>query len=597
MNEISKKIKILFLFISVIFSIIILRLWYLQIVNGSYFRYLSENNRFRTVYVPAPRGNIYASDGTLLATTRPGFNIEIIPEDVENLDYVLAELSRLSNISVETLRERMSKQRKRKRFQPKLLIEDADRSLVAKVMARRYHLQGISVTVTPIRQYLFGSLAAHTLGYIGEISKEQLSTPKYASYSVGDMIGKYGLEASYESFLRGIRGIQRLEVNAKGAKIAEYEHEPDRMGNDLRLTIDFNLQKTAETALDGKKGAIVAMNPQNGAILAIASAPSFDPNLFSSGLTSKAWKAITDPSQNRMLNRATQGLYPPASVFKLFMAFAGLSEGIIYPSSTTYCSGAYKFANRIYKCHKHTGHGKVDLYSALVQSCDVFFYELGLELGIDLISRYAKMFGFGQKLDLSFAESKKGIVPSPEWKRSFFKNEKDKVWFQGETLSVAIGQGAFLVTPLQVAVAVSALVNGGKIMLPQIVKEIRNGNGDILMSFIPRMIGKVQIKKGIIEEIKKAMVGVVYDEKGTGKLAKPDYEGIRIGGKTGTAQVVSLENMKKKDAPLSHAWFAGVAPINDPKISVVVLIENGGSGGAGAAPIAKKIFDAYFSES
>ncbi|HMO01872.1 MAG TPA: penicillin-binding protein 2 [Oligoflexia bacterium] len=561
-----------------------LRLWHLQIRRGDFFRERAENNRLRTLFSYAPRGVVYDRNGKVLALSRPLYKLEIVPEDVVDLDEVLLKLSRIVGKDLKDLRDAYQKGINRSRHQPIVLLNDIDRDLVGKILVRKYDLSGVQIGLVPTRNYLYSELVSHALGYIREISEAQLASSAYKDYRLGDLVGQSGIEARYENSLRGKNGKTQLIVNARGTKVKQYPLAAEVAGSDLKLTIDIELQKIADAALGDRTGAVVGLNPKNGEVLLLLSKPAFNPNLFSEALPPRIWNELLSGSR-ALNNRATQGTYPPGSVFKVFMLIAGLEEGVINSSFKAHCPGFYHFAGRDYKCHKKGGHGEVDLYSALVQSCDVYFYKLGERLGIDRIAKYAKLFGFGKITGIDLDSEKRGIVPSSEWKKMAFKKPEQQKWYAGETLSVAIGQGALTTTPLQIARALAAVVNGGTLFAPTILL------GEKASSV------RLRLKEDSLNLVKEALLGVVADESGTGKLAAlPKDFGIKVGGKTGTAQVVSLAMIKGRKELDHHAWFAGYAPHEDPEIVVVALVEHGGHGGVEAAPIVGKVLERYFSK-
>jgi penicillin-binding protein 2 len=576
-------------------SVLIGRLWYLQIVRGSFFRDRSENNRLRTVFIPSPRGVIADRHGEALVRNRPSFNIELVVEDAPNVTQVVTDLAALVGEEPQVLQERLDNQNKRRRFEPKVLLRDVSRDLVAQVSAQRHRLPGVIVSVVPVRDYPYGSLSAHTVGYLREISAEQLKSSIYQGYRAGDMVGQGGIEAALENYLRGERGAQAVIVNARGTKIGEAFFQPEIPGSDVHLTIDRQLQQVAERALEGRRGAVVAMHAQTGEILALASAPTFEPALFTGEIPKDVWADLTDVKSTKLSNRALQGAFPPGSVFKMFVAAAALSEGVADSADRTFCPGFLRFGARQFRCHKHSGHGSTNLYDALVQSCDVYFYTVGQRLGVDRIYEYAHdLFGFGEPVNLEGFDENSGLVPSTKWKATYFRNPSDKRWYPGETLPVAIGQGAVLATPVQVARAMAALVNGGKLLKPRVVSKIVASDGRVLEQRADgsQVMRVVDIDPAILAEIKRGMVGVVEDKRGTGKRAAlPKESGIGVGGKTGTAQVASREaGIESED----HAWFAGFAPTDNPQIVVVALIENGGHGGEVAAPVTRAVLMQYF---
>ncbi len=577
------------------FVVITFRLWYLQIINGDFFRSKSENNRIRMVFQPPPRGLVLDRNGAVLAKNRPSFDIELVTEDSPDPRATVIEVARILAMDPEKLLEQLKAQKKRRRFEPKLLIRDASRDTVAKIVARRYALPGVEVAVTPTRDYVHGALASHALGYIREITSRQLDSPHFALYRSGDMVGQSGLESIWEYYLQGKRGVHRVVVNAMGTKIDETLFEAANPGHDITLTIDLDVQKAADKEMEGKRGAVVALDPMSGEILALASAPAFDPNLFTAELSADLWKDLISSREKKLNNRPLQGVYPPGSVFKIFMAAAGLAEGVISPTERVFCPGYLTVGSRRFRCHKHSGHGSVNMEEAMIQSCDVYFYTVGQRLGVDRIFEYATRFGLGQKTGLKLSDESIGLIPSTEWKRRYFRNPEDQKWYPGETPSVSIGQGAVTVTPMQIARGLSALVNGGRVLVPYIVKQVNSADAAFKDSeFGPEVSSELNIDPAILERVKKALVGVVYDQHGTGRRAKlPDELGIKVGGKTGTAQVVSLEYTDANDRN-DHAWFAGFAPADKPEIVVAAIVENGGHGGVTAAPIVEKVMEAFF---
>ncbi|MFO0415808.1 MAG: penicillin-binding protein 2, partial [Pseudomonadota bacterium] len=557
---------------AVCLSLLVGRLWYLQIVRGAFFRDRSENNRLRTIFIPSPRGVIADRNGEAIVRNRPSFNVELVVEDAPNVNQTVTDLARLVEQDPNELLERLSRYNKRRRFEPKLLLRDVPRDVVAKVSAQTHRLPGIIISVAPVREYPFGQLAAHTVGYIREVTSEQLKSTNFQGYRAGDLVGQAGIEESLERYLRGERGEQDVIVNARGTKIGEAFFRPEIPGSDVFLTIDRGVQGAAEQALNGRRGAVVAMRAQTGEILALASAPSFDPSLFTGEIPKDVWADLTDPKSTKLSNRAVQGAFPPGSVFKMFVAAAAFAEGVTDHNESTFCPGFLQFGKRAFRCHKHSGHGRTWLYDALVQSCDVYFYTVGQRLGVDRIHHYAHdLFGFGEPVGLDGFEESAGLVPSTKWKESYFRDPEDKRWYPGETLPVAIGQGAVSATPLQVARAMAALVNGGKVIKPRIVSKVVAGDGRVLeqRAETPQVVRVIDLEPSIIAEIRRGMEGVVEDKRGTGKRAAlPELSGIRVGGKTGTAQVASRESGAEHE---DHAWFAGYAPAENPEIVVVAM--------------------------
>jgi penicillin-binding protein 2 len=576
-------------------SLVILRLWYLQVLKGEFFRERSENNRLSTVYVPAPRGQITDRAGIPLVSNRQSINVELVQEDSPNPKETIARLASILDLPATELIEKSQYTRKRRRFEPRLLLKDVSRDTLALVAARRYQLPGVIVNVEPTRDYLHGDFAAHILGYIREITKDQLESPRYAGYRLGDIVGQFGLESRWEPLLQGQRGVQKVIVNARGIRIGESSFEPEVGGSTVTLTIDYETQKAADEVLKDKKGAVIAMDPRTGEILAMSSAPRFDPNMFTREINPEQWRDLQSPSKKKLNNRATQGGYPPGSVFKVMMAAAALAEGVIGPNDRIFCPGFLRFGSRNYRCHKKAGHGAVDMREAMVQSCDVYFYTVGQRLGVDRIHDYALRFGLGRPTQVDLGEEVSGIIPSTEWKRRYFRDPENQKWYPGETLSVAIGQGAVVTTPLQITRAIAALVNGGRLLKPYLVKGITATEGSFDDDqFVTEEQGKLDIDPAILNRIRESMVGVVNAPNGTGKRSQiPTRPDIVVAGKTGTAQVAALEHGDKEQFK-DHAWYTAYAPADNPSIVVTALIENGGSGGAVAAPLVRQVLEAYF---
>lgn len=577
------------------FFLLALRLWYLQIVRGEYFRQLSENNRIRTVFVSAPRGRVLDRNGEVLAKNRPAFNIELVTEDCPDVKGTVAHLEQILMLPAGSISTDDRHQRKRRPFEPKLLLRDVSRDTVALVVARKYELPGITVGVQPAREYVYHNLAAHSVGYIREVSKDQLSDPLYQKAMIGDLVGQFALEKRLEHWLQGVRGLQRLEVDAHGNRIGEFSFDAERQGHDVRLTIDRDVQAAAEEVLKDQRGAVVALQPYSGEVLALASTPGFDPNIFTGDVPDDIWRDLSAGKEKKLTNRAVQGAYPPGSTFKMIMGVAALAEGVITPQTSVYCPGHLFFGGRSFSCHKKSGHGNVNLYDAIVQSCDVFFYEVGQRLGVDRINDYATRFGLGELTGLDLVQENKGIVPSTEWKRTHFRREEDKKWYPGETLSVAIGQGATTATPLQMARAMAALVNGGNVMRPFIYSKITSQSGRVIEEIKPEVVRKLDVDASILKRIRDAMVGVVRDQRGTGHRAKlNDLPHIIVGGKTGTAQAIGKIIESAGGQFGDHAWFIAFAPSEKPEIALAVLVENGGHGGVVAAPVSRAVMEAYF---
>lgn len=580
------------------YFMLLVRLWYLQVVRGEYFHNESENNRRAIVYVQPPRGIIQERNGTVLVKNRPSFDIDLFAEEAPDPKRSVSNLAKLLGIDEASLLEKMRTQKRRRRFEPKLLLKDVSRDIVAQVTARSFDLPGVTVSVNPAREYVYGALASHILGYIREISPEQLESSHFAGARPGELVGRYGVEYRWDRYLRGERGEREVIINALLVRIAEAGFQSPKAGRNVALTIDFAVQEAAELALADKRGAIVALNPDTGEVLALASAPVFNPQLFSGAVSEQQWQELESGKEKRLTNRVVQGGYPPGSTFKAIMAVAGLSEKVITPREHIFCPGIYHVGPASFRCHKHEGHGAVDLKDAIKRSCDVYFYTVGQRLGIDLIHKYATMFGLGSATGLELVQEQRGLVPSTAWKREYYKNRGPdwQRWWPGETPSVSIGQGALVVTPLQLARAYSALVNGGKLFKPYVVKSIHASDSPLNdVGSSPEVMQEVGVSQEVLNLVRGGLVAVVNEPGGTGSRAKVSQElGVLVGGKSGTSQIVGERSALRGHDFKDHAWFVGYAPADKPQIVVAALVENGGHGGVAAAPLVSQVLESYF---
>jgi penicillin-binding protein 2 len=576
---------------AVAFALIFVRLWHLQIIKADDFRNLSENTRIRIQDIPAPRGILYDREGIPLVDSFPAFDVSLYRQDLRRPETLIRPLSQTLSLDQEKLQARMAAAKDLPPSQAFKIKTNISREELAQVETRRLDLPGVMVDVVIRRNYPYRSLAAHIIGHLGEISQEELEKDLYSNHKAGYLVGKYGIEQTHEVELMGESGGRQIEVNAVGRMMRVLGTVEPVPGNNLFLTLDLELQKAAEEALAGKNGAVVALDPRNGDVLAMVSKPDFDPNLFSRGITPENWKSIIGNPARPLQNRATQGQYPPGSVFKIITALAALEEKVITPETTFHCSGAFPFGNRDYHCWKKEGHGRVDLKRAIVESCDVYFYQVGLRLGVDRIAKYASAMGLGKPTGYPLGLEKPGLVPTSAWKLKRFRIP----WQTGETLSVAIGQGFNLATPLQIASSVSALFNGGRFFQPRVVQSVRSPDGEVLQEIPPVATRSLHFTPEHVEFIRDALWGVVNGPGGTGSRAK--IQGFDVGGKTGTSQVIQRrEGRGEINLPefQDHAWFVCFAPAPKPEITVVAFVEHGGGGGAVAAPVARKVMENYF---
>ncbi len=580
-----------------VFFILALRLWFLQILGVDHYRTLSERNRIRYVAIEAPRGAVFDRHGALLVDNRPAFNVSALRQEVGDREQLFTNLAELLGGDEEKLAERWKEGQNLPRYRPLPLLEDVGREAMEKVQENSVDLPGVLVEVRPFRAYPHGELAAHLIGYLGEVTEEELGESGFEGYRSGEMVGKTALERIYEDRLRGTAGQKRIEVNVRGRELRQVTTRSPLPGQSLYLTIDTKLQNAAEEALGDQAGAVVALDVKNGEVLAFVSRPTFDPALFARGITSDEWRELIENTRRPMTNKALRGQYPPGSTFKMIVALAALEAGVVTPATTFTCNGSFQLnKNYEYRCWKKNGHGPVDLHKAIKESCDVWFYRVGLETGIDRISSAATRMGLGHETGFPFGAERSGLIPSRAWKKQRFGTS----WYDGETVITAIGQGFVLTTPLQLATMTAALANGGTVWKPQIVQKIVALDGSTEWMLNPEKMNETAWPKAAIAAVQDAMESVVNDVGGTAWRSR--LEKVRFSGKTGTAQVVRLrdddeEEVKDEDIPYQyrdHALFVSYAPAKNPQIAIAVVVEHGSHGSSVAAPVAKAMYDAYF---
>ncbi len=575
------------------FVVLFIRLIYLQVIMGDEYRRLSLNNSIRLQSIDPARGRLYDRNSDLLVDNRPSFDVNITLKDAEPLQRTLAKLSRHLQTPADTLLSQIKQTRGASAYQPRLLKQDVGRNTLAAIEVNKFNLPGVSVDVNLLRHYIYGRMAAHLIGYLSEISPAELKSGLYPDSRSGDLIGKFGAEKVYENSLRGKRGGRQVEVNANGLVVRILKTVDAEPGHYVFLTIDQRLQHRTEALLDGVVGAAVAIEPGTGQILALASSPSFDQNVFVGGISHEQWDSLISNPFRPMSNRAIQGEYPPGSTYKIITALAGLEEGVIDDQTTFNCPGYYRFGNRVYRCWKKGGHGKVDIIKAVEESCDVFFYQVGQRLGVDRLAWYAKAFGLGSPTGIFLDQEAHGLIPTAAWK----KKRTGIPWQGGETLSVAIGQGFNLATPLQMAVLAAAVGNGGNRYRPTILSSIKLADGQILQKNEPRLTGKLPVSPVNLGLVKLGLWKVVNGENGTARGSR--LADIDMSGKTGTSQVISRkedETFPEEGRPIhlrAHAWFVAYAPSEKPTIAVAVVVEHGEHGSGTAAPIAREMIKTY----
>ena len=575
---------------------LIARLWQLQVVEGEYHRTLSENNRVRLKRVNATRGLIFDRKGTLLVENRPSFDVVMVPEDARRPDEVLGRLGGYLHEELADARQALlsASANHRPPFENVVLRRDVGWDTLVAVETRQIELPGVSLQIGPRRNYLYGPLSAHLLGYVGEVSVDELQ--RLSGYQMGDTIGKYGLEKYWEEALRGENGGQQIEVDAFGRKLRVLDEVPEVPGGNVHLTLDIGLQQAAEEAMGDQQGSLVVLDPNDGAVLAMVSRPAFDPNLFARGITEEEWHSlITDPL-HPLANKAIQGQYPPGSTFKIVVTTAALEENIINPFTRIFCGGSMHYGNHEFHCWKKGGHGWVNLHEAVVQSCDVYFYQVGQRLGVDTIAEYAHRFGLGLPTGIPLDHERAGTIPDSVWKQQRY----GEPWYSGETLSVAVGQGYVTVTPLQMANVIAMVAAGGVRHRPHYIERIEDVEGETV-PMVPDKVVKLGVRSSTLTQLRNALRDVVQSEHGTGKKAR--VEGVEVAGKTGTSQAVRLRTEKKVNQLLlpreqrDHAWFVAFAPVNAPEVAIACLIEHaGGGGGAMAAPVVQKVLSYYFAQ-
>ena len=588
--DFQRRIRVFALFVVLTFAFLTHRLWVLQVLQGNHYTTMSEHNRIRLERVPAIRGMVFDRSNRLLINSRPSFDIRYLPDEGDEPE---TALRRLADVVDGDAQNFLAAVGRAGGSEGVTLLRDVDWPSVVAVETRRLDLPGVAVSVRARRSYLTDEMTAHLLGYLGEVNAGQLQQLRKRGYRQGDEIGQSGLEKRWEWQLAGRSGVEKVEVNATGRKVRMIDRLNATPGHDIELTLDMKVQRVAYDALRDKEGAIVVLEVDTGAVVAMVSSPAFDPNWFARGLTSGEWRQLTDNEETPLHNRALQGQFPPGSTFKIVTALAALEEGVISPDRRLFCGASYEVGNRVLRCWNKHGHGHVNMHDALVQSCDVYFYRLAQRLGVDKIARYARGFGFGAPTGIELDGESPGLVPDRAWKKRRFGTP----WYPGETPMVAIGQGFLGVTPLQMASLAATVANGGTVYRPWFVRRVLSPEGQVMEEYGPVRKTALDLKDRSLAVVRRALFDVVHHQRGTGKRARSGM--VEVAGKTGTAQVVQMpgEVVKSEDLPYpvrDHAWFVAYAPAGDPEIAVATLVEHGGHGGAAAAPITREVIEAYF---
>lgn len=584
LSSIPRKSSVFIILIRILFVLLLLYFWKIQIFNHQKFWNKSEENRVREIILSPQRGLILDREDRILAKNNASFKASFIRENTNNLEKSYERVSSLLEIPMEELKKRVERYQSLPDFHPIVVKDNLTAEEVAKVESRKLEFQELIVQAETKRDYPHGAVASHVLGYLQEVSPGELNTDKYKSAQLGDMVGKTGVENQYESLLAGIKGRSLEIVDSMGRPMGEMARREPVKGKDIRLTIDFDLQVLAEELLNKREGAVVILQPRNGEILAMASYPNFDPNRFINRFTPEEWMELVESKAYPLENRAIRGLYSPGSLFKPLIGLAALDAGIINRNTSIHCSGSAVIYGHPFTCWYAPGHGPLNLAGAIQNSCNIYFYNLGKRLGIETIADYCREFGLGTKTGVDLPQEKSGLVPDPEWK----KRVRNENWYLGETISVAIGQGPLLVTPMQIAQLTALIANRGKGFMPKVILQVPEKGAEAIQE---PSHAELSISHSDFESIIEGMYRAAQPG-GTAVASK--VEDFSVCGKTGSTQVVSSEVADKLDQDekltRTHSWFTGFAPKNKPKVVITVIVEYGGSGGGTAAPIAGQLF-------
>lgn len=585
--EIQRRLPLLAVFIIFVVLILFVRLWYLQAIKGEYYQEQAESNRIRPVKLRPPRGIIYDRNGRPIVENVLTFDISLVPEDTADLEATIEKLSRIVKLRPDDIRRTLDDAAPiRSKYEPIKIQEEAPWEEVAVVEAHQDDLPGTIIEPEHRRHYPYDGLASHQLGYIGKVSQAQR---KQEQTDIGLLTGQGGLEKIYDKLLKGTAGRRMIQVNAAGRKVKDLGIEEPRLGTDIYLTIDLDVQKAAEEALGSRAGAVVAMDPNTGELIALASHPTYDPNLFPRGISPKDWVRLMEDPAHPLYNRAIQSVYPPGSTFKILVSLAGLETGVINPDDKVTCKGFLKSGRHTFRCWKKGGHGTISYHRALVESCDVYFYTMGERIGWDRIAEYARKLGYGSLTGILLPDEKPGLVPTTEWK----KKRTGEAWYPGDTYINSIGQGFLQVSPIQACRMISAIANNGTLHRPVLLKQTRNRETGVIKRLAKEDGDTIHLSAEALREVRSALAGVVAEPGGTAHGAATPF--ATVAGKTGTSQVIAqkVPGRKLSGETQDHAWFIAYAPVDNPKIAVAVLLEHGGHGGAVAAPVARKVIEEF----
>ncbi|MFN2644342.1 MAG: penicillin-binding protein 2 [Burkholderiales bacterium] len=582
------------------FGLLAARFLWLQVLQHDVYQAKAEDNRISIVPVTPNRGLIVDRNGVVIARNYSGYTLEIFPRRVKNIERTIDAASQYVDITPRDrarFRKLLQETRNAESLPVKNRLSDEE---VARFAANRYRFEGVEIKARLFRQYPFGDVGSHVLGYLGRINiqdQQKLEDDGVGpNYRGTDYIGKAGIEAMYEAELHGTTGFEQVEIDAAGRGIRTLSRTPSQPGNNIALTLDMRLQQVAEIAFGDRRGALVAIDPNTGGVLALVSKPGFDPNLFVDGIDPQYWAELNGSPDKPLNNRAISGLYPPGSTIKPYLALAALETGKRRSSWSIYDPGFFDFGGRRFRDDKKGGHGVVDMYKSIVESCDTYYYHLANDMGIDAIARFLGPFGFGSRSGIDLAGEFAGVLPSPEWKIKRFKQPAQQKWFPGETISIGIGQGYHSYTPLQLAQAMAMLATGGTMYKPHLLAHVGSPRSSDRRDVLPEVLHTIALRRDNVEFIKRSMAGV--NKEGTAARA---FAGVTytVGGKTGTAQVIAIkQNEKYEESKVAerhrdHSLFIAFAPLESPRIALAIVVENGGFGARAAAPLARTVLD-YF---
>jgi len=600
LHQFQVRVGVAGIAVLVAFALLAARFLYLQVLQHDVYRAKAEDNRISVVPVTPNRGLIVDRNGVVVARNYSGYTLEIFPKKVRSLERTIDELTEyveITNRDRIRFRKLLQETRNAENLPLRNRLSDEE---VAKFAANRFRFEGVEIKARLFRQYPFGDVGSHVLGYLGRINTQDQAKLEEsgvgANYRGTDYIGKAGVEAEYESELHGTTGFEQVEIDAAGRGIRTLSRTSSQPGNNITLTLDMRLQQVAEVAFGDRRGALVAIDPANGGVLALVSKPGFDPNLFVDGIDPQYWAELNGSIDKPLNNRAISGLYPPGSTIKPYLALAALETGKRKPSNTIFDPGYFDFGGRRFRDDKKGGHGTVDMYKSIVDSCDTYYYHLANDMGIEAIARFLAPFGFGSRSGIDLAGEFSGVLPSPEWKMKRFKDPRQQKWFPGETISIGIGQGYHSYTPLQLAQALAMLADVGHMYKPRLVAHIDNPRSGEQREVPPEVIQTVKLKRDNVDFIKRAMAGVTKEGTAARSFSGVSYT---VGGKTGTAQVIAMkqgekyEEAKVAERHRDHSLFIAFAPVESPRIALAVIVENGGFGARAAAPLARTVLD-YF---